>query len=316
MNDAVMTDKDSIASFGRVAVVMGGNSAEREVSLKSGQAVLAGLLASGVDAVAIDAAHNLTQQLQEQGIDRVFNVLHGRGGEDGTLQGLLEFMGIPYTGSGVLASALSMDKVRTKVFWQQAGLPTPSFSMLTDDTDFADLVVRLGTVVVKPVREGSSIGMSIVDSADALREAYEKARAYDSEVMGEQYIKGGEFTVSILGDEVLPAIELQTKHQFYDYDAKYIANDTRYLCPAPLDADATARLQALSLQAFRALGCEGWGRVDLMRDADGKFWLLEVNTVPGMTDHSLVPMAAKARGLDFNTLLLKVLAGTMTSDKV
>ncbi|MEZ5527726.1 MAG: D-alanine--D-alanine ligase [Gammaproteobacteria bacterium] len=315
MSDTVMTDKDSIASFGRVAVVMGGNSAEREVSLKSGKAVLAGLLASGVDAVAIDAAQNLTQQLQEQRIDRVFNVLHGRGGEDGTLQGLLEFMGIPYTGSGVLASALSMDKVRTKMCWQQLGLPTPPFSMLREDTDFAALVARLGTVVVKPVREGSSIGMSIVDSADALREACGKAKTYDSEVMGEQYIKGGEFTVSILGDEVLPAIELQTQHQFYDYDAKYIANDTRYLCPAPLDADATAHLQALSLQAFRALGCEGWGRVDLMRDAEGKFWLLEVNTVPGMTDHSLVPMAAKARGLDFNTLLLKVLAGTMASGK-
>lgn len=310
-----MTEKGSIAKLGRVAVIMGGNAAEREVSLKSGKAVLEGLLANGVDAVAIDAAQNLTRQLQEQGIERVFNVLHGRGGEDGTLQGLLEFMGIPYTGSGVLASALSMDKVRTKYLWQQIGLPTPRFSMLSDDTDFAALIAALGTVVVKPVREGSSIGMSIVDSAEALRAAYEKAKAYDSEVMGEQYIKGSEFTVSILGGKVLPAIELHTDHQFYDYDAKYIANDTQYLCPAPIDAEATEQLQALSMQAFRSLGCEGWGRVDLMRDGDGRFWLLEVNTVPGMTDHSLVPMAAKADGLSFNALLLEILAAKADAQK-
>lgn len=310
-----MTDKNSIANLGRVAVIMGGNAAEREVSLKSGKAVLEGLLASGVDAVAIDAAQNLTRQLQEQGIERVFNVLHGRGGEDGTLQGLLEFMGIPYTGSGVLASALSMDKVRTKYMWQQIGLPTPRFSMLTDDTDLAALIAELGTVVVKPVREGSSIGMSIVDSVEALRDAYEKAKTYDSEVMGEQYIKGSEFTVSILGDRVLPAIELHTHHQFYDYDAKYVANDTQYLCPAPIDAEATERLQALSMQAFRSLGCEGWGRVDLMRDGEGRFWLLEVNTVPGMTDHSLVPMAAKAEGLSFNALLLEILAAKADEKK-
>lgn len=308
MNEQTLSASKLMSQLGRVAVVMGGHSAEREVSLKSGKAVLEGLRAVGVDAVGIDAAENLIAQLQAEKVTRVFNVLHGRGGEDGTLQGLLEFMGIPYTGSRVLASALSMDKAYTKYIWQQLGLATPHFRMLADDTDFEGVITALGMVVVKPVREGSSIGMSIVDSAEALREAYAKAKRYDSEVMAEQYIKGTEFTVSILGDEVLPAIELHTHHQFYDYDAKYIANDTQYLCPAPISAEATDQLQRLSLQAFRSLGCEGWGRVDLMRDAEGQFWLLEVNTVPGMTDHSLVPMAAQAKGIAFNDLLLKILA--------
>lgn len=304
----------TVKNFGRVAVVMGGNSAEREVSLKSGAAVLAALLESGVDAVGIDAATDLVGQLQMHKINRVFNVLHGRGGEDGKLQGLLDFMGIPYTGSGVLASALSMDKVRTKLIWQRLGLSTPAFHLLSADSDWSAIMAELKAAVVKPVREGSSIGMSIVSDAQSLQSAWKKASTYDSEVMAEQYIKGPEFSVSMLAGEVLPAIELRTTHEFYDYDAKYIANDTVYLCPAPLSAGETSELAELCRRAFDALGCSGWGRVDVMRDAQGSFWLLEVNTVPGMTDHSLVPMAAKARGLSFPQLLLEVLAATLKAN--
>lgn len=295
-------------NFGRVGVIMGGTSAEREVSLKSGSAVLAALLEEGVDAVGIDAAENLVDKLQSLGIERVFNVLHGRGGEDGTLQGLLKFMQIPCTGSGVLASALSMDKVRSKYIWQRLGLSTPDFRLLTAETDWSEVLAAFEKVVVKPVREGSSIGMSIVTTAAQLQEAWQRAAAFDSDVMAERYIRGPEYTVSLLAGEVLPAIELRTTHTFYDYHAKYIANDTQYLCPAPLSAEDTATLNALCLQAFNSLGCEGWGRVDVMRDEQGQFWLLEVNTVPGMTDHSLVPMAARASGLSFGELLLKVLA--------
>lgn len=299
---------ETMQSFGRVGVIMGGTSAEREVSLKSGGAVLAALLEVGVDAVGIDAAENLVGKLQSLKIERVFNVLHGRGGEDGTLQGLLAFMQIPCTGSGVLASALSMDKVRSKYIWQQLGLSTPDFRLLTAATDWHAVVAAFGKVVVKPVREGSSIGMSIVTSAADLHAAWQRAATYDSEVMAERYIRGPEYTVSLLAGEVLPAIELRTTQTFYDYHAKYIANDTQYLCPAPLSAQDTSALNDLCLQAFNALGCEGWGRVDVMRDEQGQFWLLEVNTVPGMTDHSLVPMAARASGLSFSELLLKVLA--------
>jgi D-alanine-D-alanine ligase len=295
-------------NFGRVGVIMGGTSAEREVSLKSGSAVLAALLEEGVDAVGIDAAENLVGKLQSLGIERVFNVLHGRGGEDGTLQGLLKCMQIPCTGSGVLASALSMDKVRSKYIWQRLGLSTPDFRLLTAETDWSEVLAAFEKVVVKPVREGSSIGMSIVTTAAQLQEAWQRAAAFDSDVMAERYIRGPEYTVSLLAGEVLPAIELRTTHTFYDYHAKYIANDTQYLCPAPLSAEDTATLNALCLQAFNSLGCEGWGRVDVMRDEQGQFWLLEVNTVPGMTDHSLVPMAARASGLSFGELLLKVLA--------
>ncbi len=303
---------ESMQKLGRVAVIMGGTAAEREVSLKSGQAVLAALLELGVDAVGIDAAEDLLGQLQQLKVDRVFNVLHGRGGEDGQLQGLLAFMGIPCTGSGVLASALAMDKVRTKYLWQRLGLSTPDFRMLSATSDWAGVIAALGRVVVKPVREGSSIGMSIVDTAEELQEAWRRAAAFDSEVMAERYIKGAEYTVAVLDGVVLPTIELRTTHTFYDYDAKYIASDTQYLCPAPLSDEDTAVLQTLCLEAFNALGCEGWGRVDVMRDAQGQFWLLEVNTVPGMTDHSLVPMAAAASGLDFGQLLLKVLAAPTT----
>ena len=302
--------QEIISKLGRVAVLMGGNSAEREVSLKSGKAVYEALLAAGVDVVSIDARQDLPAQLQAEKVQRVFNVLHGRGGEDGTVQGLLEFLQIPYTGSGVLASALAMDKVRTKYIWQQLGLPTPKFFELNASTNWQSVIDVLGKAVVKPVREGSSIGMSIVDSAEKLRDAYALANKYDSEVMAEQFIAGTEFTVAILDGEAMPAIELHTPHVFYDYDAKYIANDTQYLCPAPITAELEAFVRDLALRAFLALGCTGWGRVDLMCDAAGQFQLLEVNTVPGMTDHSLVPMAATAKGLSFTQLLIRILTTT------
>lgn len=308
MTELKVANEELIERLGRVAVIMGGNSAEREVSLKSGRAVLKALVDAGVDAVGIDAAQDLIGQLQRQGITQVFNVLHGRGGEDGKLQGLLDFMGIPYTGSRVLASALAMDKVRSKYIWAQIGLPTPDFASLSNQSDWNEISARLGKAVVKPVREGSSIGMSIIENATDMRQAFDRAREFDSEVMAERYIDGTEFTVAILNGEALPAIELHTPHTFYDYDAKYLANDTQYLCPAPISAEDTQVLQTLSLKAFNALGCEAWGRVDLMRDKQGEFWLLEVNTVPGMTDHSLVPMAATAKGLSFTELLLEILA--------
>ena len=308
MTESKVTSKQTIERLGRVAVIMGGNSAEREVSLKSGRAVLDALQAAGVDAFGIDAAQDLIGQLQGNSIDQVFNILHGRGGEDGKLQGLLDFMGIPYTGSRVLGSALAMDKIRTKYIWQQIGLPTPAFTVLGANYDWDEVIARIGKAVVKPVREGSSIGISIVDTGEEMRDAYERASAFDPEVMAEQYVNGTEFTVGILNGKAMPVIEFHTPHKFYDYDAKYIANDTQYLCPAPLDEAATAYIQELSLQAFNAVGCEGWGRVDVMRDQQGKFWLLEVNTVPGMTDHSLVPIAATAMGLSFTDLLLQILA--------
>lgn len=308
MTELKVTSKETIKRLGRVAVIMGGDSAEREVSLKSGRAVLDALLAAGVDVIGIDAAQDLIGQLQTHAVTQVFNVLHGRGGEDGKLQGLLDFMGIPYTGSRVLGSALAMDKVRTKYIWQQIGIPTPEFTVLSASSDWNEVIAKLGKVVVKPVREGSSIGMSIVDNGIDLRNAYDRACVFDSEVMAEQYIDGTEFTIAILNGEAMPVIELHTPHKFYDYDAKYIASDTQYLCPAPLDEETATYLQALSLKAFSALGCEGWGRVDVMRDQKGGFWLLEVNTVPGMTDHSLVPIAATAKGISFTELLLQILA--------
>ena len=299
--------QDSPEKYGRVAVLLGGNSAEREVSLLSGEAVLQGLLEMGVDAFAIDAGKDLVNQLQAVTVDRVFNVLHGRGGEDGVLQGLLEYLGVPYTGSGVLASALAMDKVKTKLIWQQHGLPTPGFSALTAETDFERLITELESVVVKPSREGSSIGMSIVDDAIALKNAYEAATKYDAEVMAEQRIVGPEFTVPFIGDRIFPAIQLKTTHQFYDYDAKYKADDTQYTCPAPLSEAKQVELENICRQAFTAIGATGWGRVDVMQDENGRFWLLELNTVPGMTSHSLVPISAKAAGFEFGDLVLKIL---------
>lgn len=303
------------SSQGRIAVLMGGTSAEREISLRSGRAVLQALLNKGVDAFGIDVDEQLVERLQSEKIDKVFNMLHGRGGEDGTLQGLLDMMAIPYTGSGVLGSALAMDKVRTKYVWTSVGLPTPRSQVLDDSCDWEALIQDMGEVVVKPVREGSSIGMSIVNSAAALQEAYRVASRYDAVVMAEQRIVGPELTVPILHGRALPAIEMRTPHEFYDYDAKYEANDTRYLCPAPLSEAKTAELNDLCLRAFSALGAEEWGRVDIMQDADGAFWLLELNTVPGMTDHSLVPMSAASLGMSFDDLVLQILDGDAKDDR-
>ena len=302
-----------VKALGRVAVFMGGNSAEREVSLKSGQAVLSALQSAGVDAVGMDVRGSLLQAVQDPAFDRVFIALHGRGGEDGTLQAILEQAGLPYTGSKVLASSLAMDKLRTKYVFAGTGLPTPAFRSMTSADEAAAIVAALGLPLsVKPAHEGSSIGIRKVRSVDELAEAYGVAAAMDDLVLVEKWIEGPEFTVSVLQDRALPAIGLSTDHDFYDYDAKYLADDTRYRIPCGLAPEDELRLQQLALEAFRVVGCRAWGRVDIMQDAEGEFWLLEVNTVPGMTDHSLVPMAARAAGISFEELVVRILKETLS----
>ena len=270
--------------------------------------VLNALKKSGVDAHAFDPKEQRLEALAAQRFDRVFIALHGRFGEDGTVQGALEYLGIPYTGSGVMASALAMDKWRTKLLWQAAGLPTPPYELITDQSRHAGLVARLGLpLMVKPACEGSSIGMSKVASVEKLSAAYELAAQYDEVVIAERFIEGVELTAGILGDEPLPLIRLETPRVFYDYEAKYFAVDTRYICPCGLPGGQEERVQQVALAAFRLLGCGGWGRVDLMLDQQGEPYLLEVNTIPGMTDHSLVPMAARARGMSFEDLVVWIL---------
>ena len=287
---------------------MGGKSAEREVSLKSGSMVLAALRKKGVDAHPFDPKERDLQDLLKERFARVFIALHGRFGEDGTVQGVLEWLGIPYTGSGVLASALAMDKVRTKRLWAAEGLPTAPYEVLTQDSDLRGVARRLGVpLFVKPASEGSSVGMTKVKKAAHLEEAYALAVNYDPVVIAEKFIDGPELTVGILGEQALPIIRIETPREFYDYEAKYIANDTRYLIPCGVPPAREKQLQALALRAFRALGCRGWGRVDLMLDKRGKPFLLEVNTSPGMTDHSLVPMAAKAVGISYEDLCVRIL---------
>lgn len=299
-------------TFGRVAVLFGGKSAEREVSLKSGRAVLEALQSAGVDAFGIDVGDDFLQRLVSEKIDRAFIVLHGRGGEDGSMQGLLECLEIPYTGSGVLASALAMDKLRTKQVWQSLGLPTPRHAVLSTEADCISAAGELGfPLIVKPAHEGSSIGMAKVTSVDELIAAWKAASTYDSQVLVEQWIQGPEFTIATLRDQILPPIGLGTPHSFYDYDAKYLASDTQYRIPCGLDGAKEQELKDLTARACEAVGIAGWARADVMQDADGKFWLLEVNTVPGMTDHSLVPMAARAAGLDFQQLVLAILADSV-----
>ncbi|MGX2039143.1 D-alanine--D-alanine ligase [Methylocaldum sp. MU1018] len=296
------------AEFGRVAVLMGGTAAEREISLKSGQAVLAALLRNEIDAVGVDVTENPIRPLLDQHFDRVFNVIHGRGGEDGVLQGALEALGLPYTGSGVLASALSMDKLRTKLCWLGAGLPTPRWMRLRGPEDVDLCAERLGfPVIVKPAQEGSSIGMGRAENKIELREAWERASHYNCAVFAETWIVGREYTAGVLDGEPLPLIRLETPHAFYDFDAKYRAETTRYHCPAGLPPDQECALQKLALQACDTLSVTGWGRVDLLVDQEGRPWLIEVNTVPGMTDHSLVPMAAKVAGLSFEELTWRIL---------
>ena len=303
-----------VKAFGRVAVLYGGKSAEREVSLKSGTAVIDARTSAGVDVVAIDVGDDLLDRLQNEKIDRAFIILHGRGGEDGSMQGLLECLGIPYTGSGILASALAMDKLRTKQVWQSLGIPTPRHAVLASESDCLQASTELGfPLIVKPAHEGSSIGMAKVNSAEELIAAWQDAAQYDSQVLVEQWIHGPEFTIAVLRGQVLPPIALGTPHVFYDYDAKYIANDTQYRIPCGLDSAKEQELIDLTARACDAVGIEGWGRLDVMQDEQGRFWLLEVNTAPGMTDHSLVPMAARAAGLDFQQLVLAILAESVAT---
>lgn len=295
-----------MTNFGKVAVLLGGRSAEREVSLRSGNAVLAALRRNGVDAHAFDTAERDLEELLQ--FDRAFIALHGRYGEDGTIQGALELMGIPYTGSGVMASSLAMDKWRTKLLWRAAGIPTPEFELVAADSDFAALEARLGLpLFVKPANEGSSIGITKVKQAGGLQAAWREAAQYDPLVLAEKFIGGGEYTVGILGEEVLPIIRIVPAGEFYDYEAKYLRDDTRYLCPAGLPAAQEQAIRADALQAFRVLGGRGWGRVDFLMDEAGRHYFLEANTSPGMTDHSLVPMGAKAAGYSFDALVLRVL---------
>ena len=300
------------SEFGRVAVIYGGNSNERSVSLDSGAAVLQALQNQGFDATHFDPKHQDITELRQY--DRVFNVLHGRGGEDGLLQGVLQWFDIPQTGSGILASALGMDKVRTKQLWQGCGLSTAPFSLLTADTDWQQVVNMLGLpLIIKPVHEGSSIGMTKVNNLDELPAAYATAVQCGDVVMAERWITGREFTIVIIDDEAYPVIRLEPADitNFYDFEAKYNRNDTSYYIPCGLSAADEKHLQDLSLAAFRAVDAKGWGRIDAMQDEAGNFWLLEINTVPGMTSHSLVPMAAKARGMDFESLCWHILAQTV-----
>ncbi len=296
------------ADFGKVAVLCGGHSAEREISLRSGAAVLAALRGRGIDAHAFDPATRPLHELRADGYARAFVALHGRGGEDGTLQGALDLLGIPYTGSGVLASALAMDKWRTKLLWQALDLPVPEHALLDEHSDFAAVAARLGLpLFVKPAREGSSIGIVKVDRVDDLPAAWREAARHDALVLAERALLGGEYTVAILGEQALPSIRIVPATDFYDYEAKYFRDDTRYDCPSDLGAADEAAMRALALRAFQALGCRGWARIDFLRDDDGRPYLLEANTAPGMTDHSLVPMAARAAGIDFASLCVRIL---------
>ena len=312
-NSTSLTHSHKDASvFGKVAVVYGGNSNERVISLNSGAAVLKALQSQGVDAIHFDPQDQDITELRN--FDRVFNVLHGRGGEDGVLQGVLQWLDIPQTGSGVLASALGMDKVRTKQLWQGCGVPTAPFSLLTADTDWQKIVNELGLpLIIKPVHEGSSIGMTKVNHLDELPAAFATAVKCGDVVMAERWITGREFTIVIIDDEAYPVIRLEPAdiNNFYDFEAKYNRNDTGYYIPCGLKESEETQLQSLSLAAFRAVGANGWGRIDAMQDTDGNFWLLEINTVPGMTSHSLVPMAAKARGMDFEALCWHILSQTL-----
>jgi D-alanine-D-alanine ligase len=298
-----------IQDLGRVAVLMGGCSAERDVSLKSGQAVLESLLRLGADAIGIDFKGDIQSIIQALPLDRVFLALHGRGGEDGTIQGVLEALEIPYTGSGVMGSAIAMDKTRTKYLWQGMNLPTPKFSYV-ESKDVALLTQLVSPLAVKPSREGSSIGVFKVNNQTQLESAVDAALEMDEQVLLEQWIEGSEFTISLLNGSAMPIIGLKTDHTFYDYEAKYESDNTQYLLPSGLSQSDEESLGNLSERAFHALGCSGWGRVDVMRDAYGQFWLLEVNTIPGMTNHSLVPMAAKAQGMSFDDLVLAILEQT------
>lgn len=306
-----MTDRIDGAAQGKVAVLMGGASAEREISLLSGNAVLAALRAGGVDAHAFDPAQRSLCALKDEGYQRAFIILHGRGGEDGTVQGTLELMGIPYTGSGVMASALAMDKWRTKLVWLAAGLPTPRYRLLEKDTDWAGVFNELGgTVFVKPAREGSSVGAAKVAGADlaALEGAWREAVRHDALVLAEEFVAGEELTCAFVGEQAMPLVRIVAPQGNYDYQHKYFSDETRYDCPCGLPAEQEQAIQRSVMRAAQLLGCRGWGRADLILRSDGSFQLLEMNTAPGMTGHSLVPMAARAAGIGFEELVLRILA--------
>ncbi len=309
MKEIQMSDaQQNPEKFGRVAVLMGGMAAERPVSLRSGKAVYEALLRKGVDAIAIDVTGSAIDALAEIKVDRVFNIMHGRGGEDGVLQGVLQVMGIPYTGSGVMASALSMDKLRTKLCWQGSGLVTPQWFLLQSESDLDACIEKLGfPVIVKPAQEGSSIGMSKANSRDELQKALQTALAYQCDVYAESWVTGKEYTVALLNGEALPVIRVETPNVFYDYEAKYNATTTQYHCPSGLNDEQESFLRTLATKSSKVLGVKGWARVDVFFDEDGQYQLIEINTVPGMTDHSLVPMAAKQAGIDFDDLVWRVL---------
>lgn len=298
--------------YGRVGVLCGGMSAEREVSLLSGKRVTESLSRSGIDVISIDVTTDFLHQLPKYELERALIMLHGPGGEDGILQGALEFYGLPYTGSGVLSSAAAMDKLHTKNFWQGVNISTPRFSLLDETTDWSKtLKVLGGEIMVKPSREGSSLGMSRANNPASLKEAWELASQFDETVIAEQWIEGAEYTIAILGKEVLPPIKLETSNTFYDYSAKYLSADTIYKHPCELDEEKEEYLMRLAIKSFESLGCSGWGRVDVMTNLYGDFFVLEVNTVPGMTDHSLMPMAAAAAGYNFDELVLKILNSSL-----
>ena len=300
--------KVDTAQFGKVAVLMGGLSAEREISLQSGNAVLTALQNKGVDAHAVDVGENIINELDKGNFQRAFIVLHGRGGEDGTMQGLLEIMRLPYTGSGVMASSIAMDKLKTKQIWQAMGLPTPGFFIIDSQQSCEQALETLGLpLIIKPVLEGSSIGISKVENREELLPSWKKAQLCGGHVIAESWIEGDEYTAALLDDQVLPMIKLKTSHKFYDYDAKYDADDTQYICPCGLADDREAVLAELTKNAFDAVNASAWGRVDFIVDENDQPWLIEVNTVPGMTGHSLVPMAAKQAGLSFDDLVLSIL---------
>ncbi len=296
-----------IANCGHVVVLKGGDSAEREISLLSGDAVFQGLIRLGVNASVLDVGDRVVADLERLKPDLVLNMLHGQGGEDGTMQGLLELLKIPYTGSGVLASALAMHKAKSKLIWQRLGLKTADFEMLDETTDWQALIDNFEVAIVKPVNGGSSLGIAIVRDAESLKRQFEIASEFDSEVMAEKYVIGREFSVGVIGDRLLPAVQLSTKREFFDFDAKYIDEDTEIICPAELTEAKNNELNDLVRAAYASLDCEGLARVDVMQDQDGEFYLLELNTIPGMTDHSFVPMAAKKSGMGFDELLLTVL---------
>lgn len=305
----------NVEAFGRVAVLFGGTSAERDISLKSGAAVLKGLLDEGVNAFGIDVNENAVEQLKEAQCDRAFIALHGSGGEDGKIQALLEWLNIPYTGSNVAASAIALNKLTTKEIWIANGLPTPNFLVIRGDQtplSAEDALKQLsGACFVKPVLEGSSIGMSMVSDVAAFEKAISSAKNFGNVLIAEEKVVGREFTVAILNGQALSPIELKVKNPFYDYQAKYFSDETEYFCPADISDVETQQIQRIAKQAFECIGCAGWGRIDFMQDNNGKFYLLEANTVPGMTSHSLVPMAAKVAGLSFNALLLEILSQSM-----